>query len=126
MGQWFATSHAAQLDVDSYAGRCQHPDQSINAEELDLPSNQIADPWLRNSEQCGRIALSESFPPNRIPHSIHQLRAESQMRCGRLKIAGATLRGGMKPGPTRPIHVAPIARFRHGSRRKGPSSIYKP
>jgi len=95
MGRWFAVAHTPELHVDPHAGRRQHPNQRINAEELDLPSNEIADPRLCDTEECRGIALPESFSPNHIPHAIHQFGAESQMRFGRLGVAGLMIGDGM-------------------------------
>lgn len=119
-GRWFTVAHTTELDVHSHAGRCQHPDQRIDAEELDLPSNEIADPRLRNSEERRGIALPESLPLNRVAHSIHQFGAESQMRGANFELAGAMLGGSMRSGASRPISIALIARLRHESRRKRP------
>jgi hypothetical protein len=125
MGRWFAVAHAPQLDVDPHAGRRQHPDQGVDAEELDLPSNEIADPRLRDTEERRGIALPKSFSSNHIAHGIHQFGTQSQMRRGRIGGAGVRIGDGMRSGASRPT-VALIARFRHVSPERGAPSIYKP
>jgi hypothetical protein len=71
--------HSAQSNVYLYAGRSQHSDQSIDTEELNLPSDQVTDSRLRDPKQQRGIALSEAIPPNHIAHCIHQFGADPQM-----------------------------------------------
>jgi hypothetical protein len=48
-------------DVHLATSGCEHVDESIDAEELDFASDEIADSWLRYSEEFGSLSLSKAL-----------------------------------------------------------------
>ena len=68
------------LEFHAHTGCGQHPDQRINAEELDLPSHEIAHSRLRHPKQSRGIRLPEPISSDDITNRFHELGAKPQMR----------------------------------------------
>jgi hypothetical protein len=73
-------SGPTQFDIHLDSGRCQHAYQGVDAEQLDLPSYEVAHPGLRYAEEGRGIALPQSLSSDDIAHGFHELGANSQMR----------------------------------------------
>ena len=49
-----------QQQLDAHSPRREHIDECIDAEEPDLPSNEVTHPRLRDAEQRGCLPLAEA------------------------------------------------------------------
>lgn len=65
------------IDVDS--GTSQHADQGIDAEEIDSPADEVADPRLRDTEQLGRFRLGEAAILDELAYGDHESRTDPQV-----------------------------------------------
>jgi hypothetical protein len=68
------------LEIHLDSGRCEHPHQGVDAEQLDLPAYEVAHPGLRHAKECCGIALPEPIPSDDIAHRFHEFGANSEMR----------------------------------------------
>jgi hypothetical protein len=72
------TVDAEDSKLNAYSSVGEHIDQRIDAEQVDLATNEIADPGLRNSKEvCGRT-LRQFARLDKTPDFHHQLRAKAQ------------------------------------------------
>jgi len=58
----------------------EHADRGIGAEQIDASSQQIADSWLRDSEQFGDLSLRETSRGNQRLQLDQQIGANRQVR----------------------------------------------
>jgi hypothetical protein len=67
-------------DSKLYAHSCsrQHVHQRVDAEEVDLATNEVADPRLRHAKEARRRTLSKFARLDEAPNFHHQLRAKPQ------------------------------------------------
>src|SRR5262249_51268835 len=74
-------SNSLAPDDNGYfgAGMAEHLDESVDAEEMDLPAHQVADPRLADSEEPGGLCLGESARLDELREADHQLRSHPQV-----------------------------------------------
>jgi hypothetical protein len=66
-------------DINMDSGTGQHTHQSVDAEKIDSPPNEVADPWLCHPEKLGGFQLSEAAILDEFAHNDHERRTDSQV-----------------------------------------------
>jgi hypothetical protein len=72
------TINGSDSKLDAHSCTRKHVDQRVDAEQVYLAANKIADPRLRNSQEACRRTLREFTRLNQTPDLHHQLGAKPQ------------------------------------------------
>lgn len=72
------TAGASNSKLNAHSRSCEHIDERIDAEQVDLAANKIAYPWLGDSEKIRCRALRQFACLDETPDFHHQLRAKPQ------------------------------------------------
>jgi hypothetical protein len=69
---------ASESHLDAHSCSCEHADQRVDTEQVDLPADKIANPWLSDVEKLGCCALGQFPLPDNSSQLHHQFRSEPQ------------------------------------------------
>jgi hypothetical protein len=70
---------AADDNLNSNTGVAEHGDKGIDAETIDLASNEVADPGLGYTEQSGGLRLREPTTVNQFAQPNHEIRPDLEI-----------------------------------------------
>ncbi len=76
------------LDADPEPG--EHINQAVNAEEVQAPPDELADPGLRHAKELGRFSLLEAPGLNRLLNLDKKVRSNPKVfgfLCGKAEVA---------------------------------------
>ena len=66
-------------DLHSNTGMAKHGDQRIDAESVDFPSDEVADPRLGHAKQTRRLSLREPSRLDQLAEANHQICADLEI-----------------------------------------------